>query len=262
MSAAPPRRTWRRHALAALLLLSAGVALPWFLPFAPAQKGGPGLAGYDHRVRDGFYLLGRLDQAHNSGPQSVSSAVSVVHGAFRHGDPPRLDPRWNWLRWTLGLAWRDLHLTQHPEFLAAGGQGLCSEAVLVLNELVHRSLPGAEARMVDLTGHVVAEIDWRGRTWTADPDFGLTFEGGWRDVARRPDAIEAAVLAAGHGAERAALVVQAYTSLGDNGVVPAGVLHPRLWAVERGLDAVVVLGPMLWLLGALTVGFRGRRRAG
>ena len=159
-----------------------------------------------------------------------------MDAALEHGPPPPVRIQENWLLWLGGCAAPDLRVPQGPRRLAAGGRGLCSDAVILLVALARRA--GLEAHMFDLQGHVVAELRVQGSAWVADPDLGLVHAGSVAELSgpARAEEMRRAVLAAGHDVAIAEACAAAFATAEDNRAVPAGVLNPRLWRAEQASE--------------------------
>ncbi len=178
-------------------------------------------------------------------PIDPHELTRLVASALDHGSPVPLRLHDNWLLWLGGMLVPDLRVSQSPLRLAAGGRGLCSDAVIVLNALAVRA--GYDAKMFDLNGHVVSELRAHGSTWVADPDLGLVHAGSVADISAPERAAEMrrAVLAAGYDEGIAQACAASFTTALDNRPIPAGVLSPRLWRVEQASE---------WLRWLLPVG--------
>ena len=222
----------------------------------PEQAVGPDhVPGYHTRLRSPRALLTALRSG--AVPHDVEALNELVHASMRHGATPSIDPAQNWLAWTLGSLRPDLRLPQRADRLAQAGEGLCSDAVIVLAALASKA--GFDAETVDLDGHVVAELRRGAEVWTADPSYGLVFRGPVSTLTR-PAArarVAHAVRDLGHPEAAVEQYVAVLTSPEDDAVVPGGRLHPRLAVVERVLDVLAVLVP----LSLVAFGLRRRVRS-
>ncbi len=195
-------------------------------------------------------LANQAVEAFSDDPHGLTELVAE---SLSHGPPPPLRLSDNWILWLAGPIVPGIRVSQSPDRLAAGGRGLCSDAVIVLNALAERA--GFEAEMFDLNGHVVSELRAHGGVWVADPDLGLVHAGSVADLAspERVAQVHGAVLEAGHGADIADACATAWATPDDNRRVPGGVLNPRLWILERiseWLRWIVPLALLAWGIAA------------
>jgi hypothetical protein len=212
------------------------------------HPGEQAIPGYNVTTRPAEDLLRALDLGPVSG--DAQSLVLLAHQCLAHAEAVTLGPWDNWLLWGLGWFNDDFRLTQDARRLAAGGRGICSDAVIVLLALAQRAQ--TPSRMVGLYGHVVAELETAEGWRVADPDFGILFPFD-RATLSKPEGLEhirEELRLRGHGEEVVAAYIDAASSPDDVEILPAGVLSPRLARLEQvaeWLEWILPLGG-LWLL--------------
>ncbi len=237
----------RTGAITSLGLLSLALTGPWT---APRHEPSPmdGLVGYDFTERDPRELIEALKSGAPGEHQDPTSLNRLVFESIAHGTPARVTWEQNWLAWSLGHVLPDAALTQSPARIAHSGIGLCDDAVGILLAITKHH--GFQGEMVELNGHLVAELTRNGMTWMADPDFGLVFPGSVAEYESAAGCTEVyrAVVGAGFEEAHADAYVEALGSPEDNAPVPMAVLSPRLASTEATLDVLA------WLIPALLAG--------
>lgn len=212
----------------------------------PKHADAAGVAGYHTRLEGPQELLAVL-AGRGTCPRSLEGLNDLVYRAVAHGPSPLVRPTDNWFAWMLGLGWSDAWVTQNPRRLARMGVGLCSDAVIILREVLGRS--GYSSEMLDLHGHVVCRVRLPEGIWILDPDFGLVFDGDLDQFteAAAQGATGHRLRDLGHGARR----IDAYREIASRAtnasVVTEGVLNPRLARLEGLLNIVAWVVPAMLL---------------
>lgn len=182
----------------------------------------------------------------------IHLACRLVHTLTEHRVDRRIGIGENWIQWTLGQIYAPLLRTQDVVRILEGGQGDCSERVAVLQHLVRRSR--LNTRIVGLGGHVVLEVQANGKWYTADPDYGVVYNGTVDQLARSSPRYLAKPLFR-NGEQRD--IVERYVSLilstEDNVAMPLNSpISPRLYWVEQlSFFMVIAIPCSLWMLWGL-----------
>lgn len=227
-------------------------------PGTPAEKAVP---GFHAILQPPTELLRRLEDEHPT--FDLEDDTELVFRSLAHSKDRRLSFSENWLLWLSGKVYEPLGKTQDPDRIAAGGEGLCSEASIVLNALARRA--GREARFVSLYGHVASEIRTEEGWRVADADFGVTFPVGLGGLEGEggEELIRAALTPMGYPPEKIRWYVEVFRTAEDNRTSKPGVvLSPRLALAEQAAEVLKWFLPLLLLAVALLALTRSSRRLG
>lgn len=108
-----------------------------------------------------------------SDPQRAGRLFELISDSFLHQEPSAIKISDNWILWVLGIWDRNYRTEiQDTDFLWKRASGFCRQAAMLYADWASRL--GLKARVVLLTGHVVAEVYLPNFGWlTVDPDLGV-----------------------------------------------------------------------------------------
>jgi hypothetical protein len=216
----------------------------------PQRGSVPGYHFFNSDQRDS--VLRALERGYEAKADSfkyVEGLTSLVYSSIQHGTATELHPTHSWVGYAMSkIKGRTWMYTQNPSVIAKSGVGNCSQSVRVITEIARRD--GVKARVVNLDGHVVAEILIGGFWKMSDPDYGIAFDGSVRDASRgtSADVIRERILSRGHTIATA----NNYLQILDQGQKGVGAIwapnEPKPRLIER-------LGVLLsWILPIVGIG--------
>jgi hypothetical protein len=165
--------------------------------------------------------IGRLAELRRRPDESddtyAARLTRAINGHLVHsmGSPfPRVSALQNWILWLLGTVapsrFRNLEF-RNARFALERGFGLCSQAALVLADLLGRA--GIRAEIAVLEGHVVVTAETAPGRWIVlDPDYGVTIPMTLDEVRSQADVVVARSYGGDCGASVVARLVPAYAN--------------------------------------------------
>lgn len=237
------------------------------LLFGPSLAGGApittGLSvpGYHYAVRDKDRLQAMLDQ-----PMPRFDLELVNNEVFEslvHSDNRRIQLHENWLMWVAGLFYEPMSRTQNPERIVSGGQAICSEAAAVVNEIAR--VNNLDARLIALSGHVVAEVLTEEGWQIADPDYGVVYSVGLQALEARTMTADITQKLSRKGFNKVTIAqyIEFFGTSEDNVVLDVGAASsPRLYAFENLSELLKWMIPGILFLLTLVMLRRQMRNAG
>lgn len=163
-------------------------------------------------IRDLSELRRGLEE---SGDIYAARLTRAINGHLVHSMGsrfPRVSALQNWILWLLGTVApsRFQHLEfRNARFALERGFGLCSQAALVLADLLGRA--GIPAEIAVLEGHVVVTAETAPGRWIVlDPDYGVTIPKTLEEIQSQADAVVARSYGADYSPAVVARLVPAY----------------------------------------------------
>ena len=237
-------------ALLALGLLSVNVVGLIYVPPVSnyATVSATGIPGYDFAVSDRSKLKALLDTPMHS--FSLEYVNQIVFETLVHSDSRRVLPQENWLLWAAGVFYEPLGRTQLPSRIVAGGGGLCNELSAVVNEVA--MINGLQTRFIGLSGHVVAEVKTADGWQIADPDYGVVYPHGLKEMekADMTPLIVNELAGKGYTPWKIDKYLTILQSADDNTTQSVNTaISPRLYAAELLAEWLKWIIPMVLLAG-------------
>ena len=184
----------------------------------PANLSAP-VPGYHSRSIAPVEALRSVTELSNSNPDATARALfSLLAQSYIHASSYEIKPWDNWFLWVRSLNGRSFReSSQDIDTLWKRGGGFCRQASLIY---AGKALElGLDARVILLTGHVVAEVLIPGTGWrVVDPDLDIFWDYPITEFGKAlsSEEIVKQVEARGFASDFAKEVARIYTSQDDN----------------------------------------------
>ncbi|MFC1936918.1 hypothetical protein ACFLYP_04565, partial [Chloroflexota bacterium] len=221
--------------------------------YEPKFKYGGVVRKVEYTEREIFELIDRQDgESEEAYARRVTQLVFdgvVHHWPYDNFDEFNIHPPVyeNFIIWALGFKLYDYMSYQYcdPYRAIERGVGVCSQVTMIITQLMERN--GIETHLLDLKGHVVAEVLVDPETdtwWIVDADFGVLIEHDLETAQKNLDLVEQAYFDAGY--KPGSAVEDVFTTFGKDynfivDIVPECKTEELLYRLKWIIPAALIL---------------------
>lgn len=211
-----------------------------------------GLPGYNYPVLPVGVLEEHVGKKTGSSTFKYVERINqlIYNSIFHYKENRNYEFFENWFLWTLGkVIYKHFGGIQNSDYIINGRGAWCGQVSEVLMTILKQS--SIDSRFLGLSGHVVLEVKLDGKWIVADPDYGVVYSVGRKDL-ENPDysyLILEPLRNIGYSERTISTYLQIFQSRENNVTLPVGSkLSPRLHIVEVAGSWVKWVFPLVLLI--------------